>query len=297
MPTIVGVKFKSTGKSYFFDPTKIDFCVGDGVIVETARGVEYGIISIANKEVSRKNIVGELKPVKRKATEKDTEHYRKNLEQKASIMQRAKQKIDDHKLDMHLKDIDLTFDNSKIVFYFTAEGRVDFRDLVKDLAAMFHARIELRQIGIRDETKMLGGLGSCGRPCCCNAFLNDFERVSIKMAKNQGLSLNPAKISGLCGRLMCCLKYENAHYAETLKLMPKVGSIVTTPKGKATVESVDLLKRTIKTKLSDVDGIAEVDVYPLEDVKFGKPTAAEQEKNADNDLDTDIPADLSELLD
>ncbi len=287
MPTIVGIKFKTTGKVYYFDPLNIQFEVGEGAIVETARGIEYGTVSIANREVLDKYIIGTLKPVKSKATSADTEKHLKNLERKAEVMAKAREKIEARKLDMRLKDVDFTFDNSKIIFYFTAEGRVDFRELVKDLASLFHSRIELRQIGIRDETKMLGGLGSCGRPCCCNAFLNDFERVSIKMAKTQGLSLNPAKISGLCGRLMCCLKYENDHYSETARLMPKPGSEITTPDGKATVENIDLLTRKIKARLNNDEGGFEIKTYDLSNIKGGK-TLAEDVENSDDSSDAEI---------
>ncbi len=282
MPTIVGIKFKTTGKVYYFDPLDIQFEVGEGAIVETARGVEYGTVSIANREMLDKHIVGTLKSVKSKATAADTEKHLKNLERKAEVMAKAREKIEARKLEMRLKDVDFTFDNSKIIFYFTAEGRVDFRELVKDLASLFHSRIELRQIGIRDETKMLGGLGSCGRACCCNAFLNDFERVSIKMAKTQGLSLNPAKISGLCGRLMCCLKYENDHYSETARLMPKQGSEITTPDGKATVENIDLLTRKIKARLNNDEGGFEIKTYDLSDIKGGKTLAEDVENSPDN---------------
>ena len=239
MPEIIGVKFRTVGKVYYFAPNDIAFEVGDGAIVETARGLEYGDVVTANKEVPQSEIVGTLKPVVRKANAKDKEKHLKNEKRKTECMVKAREKIEERKLDMKLKDVEFTFDGSKIIFYFSSESRVDFRELVKDLASIFHARIELRQIGIRDETKMLGGLGPCGRACCCNQFLKDFERVSIKMAKTQGLSLNPAKISGLCGRLMCCLKYENNHYPETARLMPKVGSEVVTPDGRARVESVN----------------------------------------------------------
>ena len=208
----------------------------------------------------------------RKANAKDKEKHLKNEKRKAECMVKAREKIEERKLDMKLKDVEFTFDGSKIIFYFSSESRVDFRELVKDLASIFHARIELRQIGIRDETKMLGGLGPCGRACCCNQFLKDFERVSIKMAKTQGLSLNPAKISGLCGRLMCCLKYENNHYTETARLMPKVGSEVVTPDGRARVESVNLLKKSVLVKIVNGDAV-EFKTFDVADVKAKKTIA------------------------
>lgn len=270
MPEIIGVKFRTVGKVYYFAPNDIAFEVGDGAIVETARGLEYGDVVTANKEVPQSEIVGTLKPVVRKANAKDK--HLKNEKRKAECMVKAREKIEERKLDMKLKDVEFTFDGSKIIFYFSSESRVDFRELVKDLASIFHARIELRQIGIRDETKMLGGLGPCGRACCCNQFLKDFERVSIKMAKTQGLSLNPAKISGLCGRLMCCLKYENNHYTETARLMPKVGSEVVTPDGRARVESVNLLKKSVLVKIVNGDAV-EFKTFDVADVKAKKTIA------------------------
>ncbi len=270
MPNIVGIQFKEVGKIYYFSPGETDFQKGEGVIVETARGVEYGTVVIPNKDVSDSEVKGQLKPVVRKATDKDREQYIANTEKRVKALKDAQEKIAKHNLDMKLVDAEFTFDGSKVVFYFTSENRVDFRDLVKDLASMFHLRIELRQIGIRDECKLKGGLGPCGRACCCNAYMGDFERVSIKMAKNQGLSLNPTKISGLCGRLMCCLKFEDAHYAETLKFMPKIGSEINTPDGKGLVESTDMLKRRVKARVILKDGLAEVREYNAEElgIKF-----------------------------
>ena len=268
MPTIVGVRFKPTGKTYYFDPCDIQFEVGEGAIVETSRGLEFSIVSIANKEVPDSQIVGELKPVKSKATKADFDRHEQNLQRKNEIMRIVREKIDAHGLDMHLKDMDFSYDNSKMTFYYSADDRVDFRDLVKDLGSALRVRVELRQIGIRDETKMLGGLGSCGRPCCCSSFLNGFERVSIKMAKVQGLSLNPVNISGLCGRLMCCLKYENEHYVETSKLMPKVNGIVKTPDGEGKVDSVDNLRRTVKVEYCDDTGMKTIKTYNLADLGF-----------------------------
>ena len=270
MPTIVGVRFKPTGKTYYFDPKGIRFKSGEGAIVETSRGAEFATVVIENKEVPDSQIVGELKPVKNKATPADIERFEQNLSRKNEIMRIVREKIEAHGLDMHLKDMDFSYDNSKMTFYYAADDRVDFRELVKDLGATLRTRVELRQIGIRDETKMLGGLGSCGRPCCCSSFLNGFERVSIKMAKVQGLSLNPVNISGLCGRLMCCLKYENEHYLETSKLMPKVNDVIATPDGEGKVESVDLLRRNVKVQFSDENGAVVQKVFNITELNLGE---------------------------
>lgn len=285
MPEIVGIRFKETGKIYYFAPNGIDFSVGDAAIVETVRGVEYGKVVLCAKDIAESEIVGQLKPVIRKATEGDDKTHSDNLAKREHAMELAREKIAKHRLNMKLLDMEYTFDNTKVIFYFTAEGRVDFRELVKDLAGVFRVRIELRQIGIRDECKLVGGLGPCGRPCCCSAHMGDFERVSIKMAKTQGLSLNPAKISGLCGRLMCCLKYENDHYAETTKIMPAVGTEVGTPEGKGVVESVDLLRRTVKASVSQPNGEKIVKEYPVSEVKA---TVVLAEKVDDNDVDEEI---------
>lgn len=278
MPNIIEVRLKAGGKIYFFDPNGIEFAKGDGVIVETARGVEYGIVYGGAREVTNEEIVGELKPALRKATEQDTEHHQKLIQRKESAMVQAKEKIRKHELEMKLIDVDFTFDNTKVVFYFTAESRVDFRELVKDLAGVFRMRIELRQVGIREEAKSLGGFGPCGRISCCNSFLGDFERVSIKMAKVQGLSLNPSKISGLCGRLMCCLKYENEHYMQTFKIMPKVGSEVTTPKGKGIVLSIDMLKQIVKVKLQTKDDSLQIEDFMLPQLTFVNNQADKEDK-------------------
>ncbi len=272
MTEIIGVKFKSVGKVYYFSPNGLELALGDKVIVETARGIECGEVSLALKEISDDEINSPLKSVIRKATEEDLKTIRQNEEKEKDAFKICEEKIAKHELKMNLIDVECTFDNNKLLFYFTADNRVDFRELVKDLASIFHARIELRQIGIRDETKMLGGLGPCGRACCCNQFLKDFERVSIKMAKTQGLSLNPAKISGLCGRLMCCLKYENNHYTETARLMPKVGSEVVTPDGRARVESVNLLKKSVLVKIVNGDAV-EFKTFDVADVKAKKTIA------------------------
>jgi len=286
MPIIVGIRFKRAGKIYYFDPNGLTLNENDGVIVETVRGVEYGKVIIPNKEVPEDDIIGQLKPVIRAATESDTQQFYKNNEKKEDAMRICREKIEKHGLEMKLIDVEFTFDNTKVIFYFTADGRVDFRNLAKDLASVFRIRIELRQIGIRDVTKIVGGLGSCGRPCCCSAHLGDFERVSIKMAKIQGLSLNPGKISGLCGRLMCCLKYENEHYSETSKMMPKIGSEIKTPDGKAIVESVDLLKRRVKARFDKKDGGVEYNEYPIEKIK-AKITIAD---DANEDVDDEVKA-------
>lgn len=270
MAIIVGIKFRSTNKVYYFDPKDIDFQEGDGAIVETARGLEYATVTIANKEVDDKEIVQPLKPVVRKATPDDIKRVEKNLQDKDHALKVIREKVSEMGINMKLVDAEYTFDRTKLIFYFTAEGRVDFRELVRVLASIFKVRIELRQIYERDDTKMRGALAPCGRPCCCTTHLPDFEKVSIKMAKIQGLSLNPQKISGVCGRLMCCLKYENAYYSEVFKLMPKVGSKVRTADGEGTVESNDLIKQTARVKVMLKDGSFDVKTYALEDMKIGE---------------------------
>lgn len=270
MAIIVGIKFKNTNKVYYFDPKNIEFKEGDGVIVETARGLEYATCTITNKDVDEKEIVQPLKPVLRKATEDDLKTLEKNQHDKEHALKIIREKVAEMNIDMKLVDAEYTFDRSKLIFYFTADGRVDFRELVRVLASIFKVRIELRQIYERDDTKMRGALAPCGRPCCCTTHLPDFEKVSIKMAKVQGLSLNPQKISGVCGRLMCCLKYENAYYSEVYKLMPKVGSKVHTPDGEGTVESNDLIKQTARVKVMLKDGSFDVKTYALDDMKIGE---------------------------
>ena len=265
MSEIVGIKFKDTGKIYYFAPNGINFAKGEGAIVETARGVEYGTVAIANKEVPDDQLK-ELKLVLRKATEEDAKKHEENINKRLSSIRQAQDMANKRDLDMKFVDAEFTFDNSKVIFYFTSEHRIDFRDLVKELASTFHMRIELRQIGIRDECKMKGGLGPCGRVCCCNDYLNDFERVSIKMAKHQGLSLNPTKISGLCGRLMCCLKFEDDYYADTLKFMPKLNSEIDTPKGRGKVESIDVLHQTVVVKSSTSEDSYEFNEYTLDEL-------------------------------
>ncbi len=263
MPNIVGVQFKKSGKTYYFDPKDILFGVNEGAIVETAHGIEYGTVVIANTEVADSEIKGELKSVVRKATEKDVAQHIAICEKRPQAICEAQERANKHNLEMKIVDAEFAFDNSKVVFYFTADNRVDFRTLVKDLASTFRMRIELRQIGIRDECKMKGGLGPCGRVCCCNAHLNDFERVSIKMAKTQGLSLNPTKISGLCGRLMCCLKYEDDYYSQTAKFMPRVNSEINTPHGKGKVTEVDMIRQLVTVRVTKSDDETEICVYTL----------------------------------
>ncbi|MBQ3069875.1 MAG: stage 0 sporulation family protein, partial [Clostridia bacterium] len=231
MAQIVGVRFKNTGKIYYFDPKGVEYAKGTVVVVETARGQECGEIAIENREVDEASLHKPLKVVVRAADDIDIRRAAENEAKKQQAMKTCQQRIDAHKLDMKLVDVEYAFDHSKIIFYFTANGRVDFRMLVKNLASIFKTRIELRQIGVRDEAKMLGGIGPCGRPICCRTFLSDFTPVSIKMAKEQGLSLNPVKISGTCGRLMCCLKYEQDSYEDLLRKTPRVGSVVSTPDG------------------------------------------------------------------
>ena len=284
MAIIVGIKFKSGNKIYYFDPKDIVFNEGDGVIVETARGQEYGTVSITNKEVEEKDIVTPLKPVIRKATADDLKRVEKNLQDKEHALKVIREKVAEMGIQMKLVDAEYTFDRTKLIFYFTADGRVDFRELVKILASIFKIRIELRQIYERDDTKMRGALASCGRPCCCTTHLPDFEKVSIKMAKIQGLSLNPQKISGVCGRLMCCLKYENAYYSEVYKEMPKVGSKVKTPDGEGTVEQNDLIKQTSRVRVLLSNGDYDMRTYKLEDMKIGaKQSTAEIDAMSDTE--------------
>lgn len=249
MTSVVGVKFKDAGKMYYFSPGDSNVRLGDNVIVETARGLEFGTVCQGETKVDESELVAPLKNIIRTATESDKKKHEENLSKKKEAMRICQEKIDVHGLEMKLIDVEYTFDNSKVVFYFTADGRVDFRELVKDLAAVFRMRIELRQIGVRDEAKMLGGVGNCGRGLCCNTWLRDFEPVSIKMAKVQNLSLNPTKISGICGRLMCCLKYENDIYTELKKGMPNIGERIKTPDGMAVVTDVNILESLVKTRL------------------------------------------------
>ncbi|KHF38044.1 PSP1 domain-containing protein [Halalkalibacter okhensis] len=257
MHQVVGVRFKKAGKIYYFSPGSFQLEKGETVIVETSRGVEFGRVVIGTKTVDENDVVLPLKQVIRIATEKDKLVVQENVEQAKKAFEVCTEKIIEHKLDMKLVDVEYTFDRNKVLFYFTADGRIDFRELVKDLAAVFRTRIELRQIGVRDEAKMLGGIGPCGRVLCCSSFLGDFEPVSIKMAKDQSLSLNPAKISGLCGRLMCCLKYENDMYESAKQELPDVGKRVRTPEGKGKVIGLNLLEKVIQVELVEGERIVE----------------------------------------
>ena len=249
MIKVVGVRFKKAGKIYYFDPMELSINKGEYVVVETARGIEFGECVIGIKEIRESEIVAPLKSVLRVATEDDIQKHVTNKEKETDAFDICLNKISEHGLNMKLIDVEYTFDNNKVIFYFTADGRVDFRELVKDLATIFKTRIELRQIGVRDEAKMLGGLGPCGRPMCCSTFLGDFASVSIKMAKEQNLSLNPTKISGICGRLMCCLNYEQSTYEDIRKRLPKVGSIVKTEEGNGEVVSNNIVKESVKVKM------------------------------------------------
>lgn len=269
MIKVVGIKFKNGGKLYYFSPKAgEEYERNTPVVVETARGLEYAWVAYPEKEVEEDEIVSPLKPIIRIATEKDTAFYEACQQKRPQAMQICREKIIKHGLEMKLVDCEYAFDGSKISFYFTSANRVDFRELVKDLATTFHNRIELRQVGTRDETKYLGGLAPCGRVCCCAGNMPEFKKVSVKMAKTQGLSLNPGKISGLCGRLMCCLSYENDYYAEASKQMPKIGAEVGTPDGKAIVASVNMLKMQVKTKMDDRNGGWIYKDYPVEELKF-----------------------------
>ncbi|TFB21055.1 stage 0 sporulation protein [Filobacillus milosensis] len=263
MVEVIGVRFKKAGKIYYFDPGDTKMTTDDYVIVETVRGVEFGKVVIANKQVDEEDVVLPLKKVIRLADDKDKLTVSENKEKTEEAYQVCQDKIKEHNLDMNLVDAEFTFDRNKIIFYFTADGRVDFRELVKDLAAIFKTRIELRQIGVRDEAKMLGGIGPCGRMLCCSTFLGDFEPVSIKMAKDQNLSLNPAKISGLCGRLMCCLKYENDMYEDAKQELPDIGQIMTTANGKGKVVGINILEKLVQVELSEMERVVE---YTLDEL-------------------------------
>lgn len=283
MAEIVGVRFKDVGKIYYFDPSWLKIEKGSRVIVETARGMECGTVMIANSEVDDSEVVLPLKPVVRVATKEDLAVVERNCIKQKEAFKICQEKIIKHKLDMKLVDVEYTFDGNKILFYFTADGRVDFRELVKDLAAVFRTRIELRQIGVRDEAKMIGGLGICGRPFCCSTFLDEFQPVSIKMAKEQGLSLNPVKISGTCGRLMCCLKNEQDAYEYLLKLTPKQGTQVLTPDGKGTVTDVNLLTGKLKVQMAANPDAAPAP-YMRDQVKPLKERPAKGEKREQKDV-------------
>ena len=282
MVKVIGVRFRHAGKIYYFSPGKLKVKTGDYVIVETARGLEYGYVVIGNKEVDDSKVVQPLKPVLRMATEQDTRQAEENKEKEKEAFKICLEKIRKHKLEMKLIDVEYTFDNNKVLFYFTADGRIDFRELVKDLAAVFRTRIELRQIGVRDETKILGGIGICGRPLCCHTHQSEFLPVSIKMAKEQNLSLNPAKISGVCGRLMCCLKNEEETYEYLNSRLPGVGDKVTADDGfKGEVQSVNVLRQLVKV-LVDVDDEKELREYEVERLKFKPRRRKEKSGNVED---------------
>lgn len=284
MVKVVGIRFKKAGKIYYFDPGELEIPVNANVIVETVRGIEFGQVVVPNRDVPDEQIVAPLKKVIRIATEEDRLHYEENAKKEKEAFDICLKKIKEHGLVMKLIDVEYTFDNNKVLFYFTADGRVDFRELVKDLAAVFKTRIELRQIGVRDESKMMGGIGVCGRTLCCKSFLGEFQPVSIKMAKEQGLSLNPTKISGTCGRLMCCLKYEQDAYEEILSRVPKVGAIVDTPEGQGTVMEIGLLKELVKVKM-DKGNETDLKIFKASEVSVIKDVSREEDDDTDVDME------------
>lgn len=277
MTTVIGVRYKDAGKIYYFDPGKDNFEIGENVIVETARGVEFGQVAMSNREIEDDNVTSPLKPVLRKANANDLKIVEANKAKEKKAFDICLEKIAKHGLKMKLVDVEYTFDSSKILFYFTAENRVDFRELVKDLASVFRTRIELRQIGVRDQSKMVGGLGVCGRPFCCKTFLGDFQPVSVRMAKEQGLSLSPTKISGTCGRLMCCLKYEEDAYKHLLKVTPKNGAIVNTKEGRGVVIDSNLLTGMLKIRLDKKPDAAPL-IISRKEVKLIKDSKIEVNK-------------------
>ncbi len=281
---VVGVRFKKAGKIYYFDPENVKYERGSAVIVETVRGVEYGIVELPNREVDNKELFLPLKKIMRAATQKDKVQYEKNKDKAAEAMKICNEKIKAHGLEMKLIEVEATFDLNKIIFYFTADGRIDFRELVKELASIFKTRIELRQIGVRDEAKMLNGIGTCGRSLCCATFLGDFHPVSIKMAKDQGLSLNPTKISGICGRLMCCLKYEQETYEELNKNLPHEGDIITTPMGEGEVLSVSVLRQMVKAAIRLENNETEIAFFSTEEVQIKHRKRRREEHISKEDL-------------
>lgn len=284
MIKVIGVRFRNAGKIYYFDPAGRDIHTGDHVIVETARGIEYGYVVLGSREVPDNKVVQPLKPVIRMATKEDEEVERKNHEKEREAFRICKEKIRKHGLQMKLIDAEYTFDNNKVLFYFTADGRIDFRELVKDLASVFKTRIELRQVGVRDETKIVGGIGICGRPLCCHSYLSEFIPVSIKMAKEQNLSLNPTKISGVCGRLMCCLKNEEETYEELNSKLPNVGDFVTTDDGlKGEVHSVSVLRQLVKVIVMTKDE-KEIREYRVDQLKFKPRRRKDKGSVADAEL-------------
>lgn len=285
MIKVIGVRFRQAGKIYYFDPVDFDIEVGQHVIVETARGIEYGLVLTGPKEVEDDKVIQPLKPVIRVATPEDDEIEIKNKEKEKSAFDICLEKIAKHKLEMKLIDAEYTFDNNKVLFYFTADGRIDFRELVKDLASVFKTRIELRQIGVRDETKILGGIGICGRTLCCHSHLSEFAPVSIKMAKEQNLSLNPTKISGVCGRLMCCLKYEEDTYEELNGRLPNIGDYVTTDDGlKGEVHSVSILRQLVKVIVTVNNDEKEIREYKVDQLKFRPKKRREKQSTNDAEL-------------
>lgn len=294
MITVVGIRFKKSGKIYYFSPNGLDVKSEDSVIVETVRGIEFGECVIGSKEVKEEEIITPLKNVIRKATEEDIQKHTDNKIKQQEAFNVCMEKIEKHKLPMKLIDVEYTFDNNKVIFYFTADGRVDFRELVKDLAAIFRTRIELRQIGVRDEAKMIGGLGTCGRPMCCSSFLGDFVPVSIKMAKEQNLSLNPTKISGICGRLMCCLNYEQSTYEDIKKELPRVDSVVETPFGKGVVISNSVVKENAKVRIKLNESEDIIKEVPIKDMKL---ISGEYEYIGDKINEDDIKLEVDDLDD
>jgi len=282
MITVAGVRFKTVGKIYYFDPGNLPIKQFDHVIVETARGVEYGEVALAAREVPADDVVRPLKGIRRIATPKDDEVYQKLLEKKGFAREVFLEKVKQNKLKMKLIDVDFTFDRKKAVFYFTAEGRVDFRELVKDMATVLHLRIELRQIGVRDEAAVYKSIGMCGRQTCCSKWMGDFKPVSIKMAKEQNLSLNSTKISGACGRLLCCLNFEEAFYEEVNKRMPKYGKTVMTPDGEGQVYKVNALKETVTIKRTDAKGDLEIKTYPLTEIEYQKASQKDKKSKDQN---------------
>lgn len=287
MTKVIGVRFRTAGKVYFFDPGDKNIKCGDHVIVETARGIEYGYVVLGTREVEEGKVVQPLKPVIRMATEEDQAIEKRNKEKEKEAFQICLEKIKKRELDMKLIDAEYTFDNNKVLFYFTADGRVDFRELVKDLASVFKTRIELRQVGVRDETKIMGGIGICGRPLCCHTYLSEFAPVSIKMAKEQNLSLNPTKISGVCGRLMCCLKNEEETYQVLNSKLPGVGDFVTTADGfKGEVHSVNVLRQLVKVIVT-VNDEKEIREYKADDLRF-KPRKKKEKNKADKLEDAEL---------
>ena len=287
MKRIIGVRFKRLGKIYFFDPKWLEVQKGEKVVVETTQGEEIAEVVVPNRMIEEEKLTSPLKKVLRLASSRDLKHAEECRKKEKEAFELCNKKIKEHKLDMTLTDVEYKFDNSKILFYFTADGRVDFRDLVKDLAAVYKTRIELRQIGVRDEVKRIGGNGVCGRELCCCSFLRDFETVSIKMAKEQNISLNPSKISGNCGRLMCCLKYEQEVYEDKLKKLPNIGAIVKTPDGQGEVDGIEPLKEVVKVKIKDGE-IYKFKRYEVKDIKVIKDVQKEHTDSEEKEYQKEL---------